>query len=91
MIQSTKRCVRKTIGKVQLTYELSTVLAKVEMILNSRPLSYIESDDHEQPLTPSHLIMGRRVMNLKSISVEKTPAPPLLTSLVLQLANQILV
>ena len=68
MIQSTKRCIRKTIGKAQLTYaELITVLAEVEMILNSRPLSYIEAVDHEQPLTPSHLIMGRRVMNLPSL------------------------
>lgn len=68
MIQSTKRCIRKTIGKARLTYdELITVLAEVEMILNSRPLSYIEADDHEQPLTPSHLIMGRRVMNLPSL------------------------
>lgn len=67
MIQSTKRCIRKTIGKAQLTYdELITVLAEDEMILNSRPLSYIEADDHEQRLTPSHLIMGRRVMNLTS-------------------------
>ena len=68
MIQSTKRCIRKTIGKARLTYdELITVLAEVEMILNSRPLSYIEADDHEQPLTPSHLIMGRRIMNLPSL------------------------
>ena len=68
MIQSTKRCIRKTIGKTRLTYdELISVLAEVEMILNSRPLSYIEADDREQPLTPSHLIMGRRVMNLPSL------------------------
>lgn len=68
MIQSAKRCIRKTIGKARLTYdELITILAEVEMILNSRPLSYMESDDNEQPLTPSHLIIGRRVMNLPSV------------------------
>ena len=44
--------------------ELSTLVAEVEMILNSRPLSYLSLEDHEEPLTPSHLMIGRRVMNL---------------------------
>ena len=68
MIQSTKRCIRKTIGRARLTYdELLTVLAECEMILNSRPLTYIESETSEEPLTPSHLIIGHRVMNIRSI------------------------
>ena len=65
MIKSMKRCLRKTVGRAKLSYdELLTTLAEVEMILNSRPLSYISSDDSEEPLTPSHLVMGRRVLNL---------------------------
>ena len=46
-----------------------TTLTEVEMILNSRPhaLSYVSSDDIEEPLTPSHLIMGRRVLNLLDV------------------------
>jgi len=65
MIKSMKRCLKKTVGRSKLSYdELLTTLAEVEMILNSRPLSYISSDDTEEPLTPSHLIMGRRVLNL---------------------------
>jgi len=59
MVRSTKRCLRKSIGRSRLTYdELLTTLTEVEMILNSRPLSYISNDDIEEPLTPSHLIMG---------------------------------
>ena len=55
MIQSVKRCVRKVIGKAILTYdELSMVLAEVEATLNSRPISYLSSEDIEEPLTPSH-------------------------------------
>lgn len=65
LVKSTKRCLRKAIGRAKLTYdELLTTLTEVEMILNSRPLSYMASDDVEEPLTPSHLILGRRVINL---------------------------
>ena len=65
MVRLTKRCLRKSIGRARLTYdELLIILTEVEMILNSRPLSYISSDDTEEPLTLSHLMMGRRVLNL---------------------------
>ena len=45
------------------------MIVEVEMILNSRPLSYVSSDDTGEPLTGEplmsfHLIMGREVMNL---------------------------
>ena len=54
MIQSAKRCLRKTIGNAWLTYdELITSVTEVEMILNSRPLSYVSSEDIEEPLTAS--------------------------------------
>lgn len=65
MIQSAKRCLRKTIGNAWLTYdELMTSVIEVEMILNSRPLSYVSSEDIEEPLTPSHLLVGYRVLSL---------------------------
>ena len=65
MIKSTKRCLKKTLGRARLTYEeLLTVLTEVECILNSRPLTYLYPDDLEEPLTPSHLISGRRLLSL---------------------------
>lgn len=65
MIKSVKRCLRKTIGQASLTYdELLTALMEVEMVVNSRPLSYISTEDAEEPLTPSHLQIGRRVLSL---------------------------
>ena len=68
MIKSMKRCLRKTVGRSKLSYdELLTTLAEVEMILNSRPLSYISSDDTEEPLTPSHLVMGRRYLTFLTL------------------------
>ena len=65
MIKSVKRCLRKTIGQAKLMYdELLTALTEVEMVVNSRPLSYMSTEDAEEPLTPSHLLTGRRVLSL---------------------------
>ena len=59
MVQSTKRCLRKIVGQSGLNYdELLKVVTEVESIINSRPLSYISSDDLEEPLTPSHFLTG---------------------------------
>ena len=44
--------------------ELTTILVEVEAVLNSRPLTYLYSDDVEEPLTPSHLVIGRRLLTL---------------------------
>ena len=62
LIQSMKRCLRKAIGKTRTDYdELVTVLVEVEATLNSRPISYLSSEDIGEPLTPSHLLMGRQL------------------------------
>ena len=59
------RCLRKMIGKAKFSYdELLTAITEVEMIVNSRPISYMSTDDLEEPLTPSHLLIGRRVLSL---------------------------
>ena len=68
MVKSTKRCLRKTIRRAKLTYdELLTAITEVEMILNSRPLSYVSAENIEEPLTASHLKIGRRVLSLPNI------------------------
>lgn len=33
-------------------------------VLNSRPLSHISGDNMEEPITPLHLIIGHRILNL---------------------------
>ena len=58
-------CLRKTIGRGKLTLdELTTAVTEVEMIVNSRPLTYFSTEDVEEPVTPSHLIAGHRLMSL---------------------------
>ena len=68
LVKSLKRCLKKTIGRAKLSYdELVTVVTEAEMILNCRPISYVSSEDLEEPLTPSHLIVGRRLGALPEI------------------------
>ena len=60
-----KRCLKKILGNARVTSEeLYTVLTEIEATLNSRPLTYVSTKDAEEPVTPSHLINGRRVLSL---------------------------
>ena len=43
---------------------MHTAIIEVESILNSRPLTYTSSADIEEPLTPSHLLVGKRLLSL---------------------------
>ena len=63
MIRTIKDLLKKTIGKSSLNQdELHTLLKEVECIINSRPLVYVsEIDGIDLPITPSHLISGRRL------------------------------
>ena len=72
LVKSAKRCLKKTLGTAKLTYEeLLTATAEVELILNSRPLSYVSMEDIDEPLTPSHLLMGRRLLSLSEANFNK--------------------
>jgi hypothetical protein len=64
LIQSTKRCLKKILGRTSLTFEeMRTILVEVEATLNNRPLTYIYDDEDgiSYPLTPSQLIYGRQI------------------------------
>ena len=67
LIQSVKKCHKKTVGRTSLDYdELNTALVETESIINSRPLTYIYGDDESisHLLTPSHFFNGRKISSL---------------------------
>ena len=39
-------------------------IVEIEAIINSHPLTFLNLDDTEEPLTPSHLLMGHRILSL---------------------------
>ncbi|GFS54408.1 integrase catalytic domain-containing protein [Trichonephila clavipes] len=66
LIRTVKLALRMTVGRATLFRdELETLLLEIEGVLNSHPLTYIFSEFNEpEPLTPSHMILGRRVNSL---------------------------
>ncbi|XP_071042603.1 uncharacterized protein [Parasteatoda tepidariorum] len=58
LVKTIKEPLRKILGKALLTFEeLSTVLAEIELIVNNRPLTYVENSPGEpEPLTPAHFL-----------------------------------
>ena len=83
MIHSLKSYLKKVLKNARLTYEeLLTVITEIELVLNSRPLTYLHFDDVEEPLTLSHLVVGRRLMTIPedcAIKEEKESDNELLT------------
>ena len=63
---SDKQCLKKTIRRTTLNYdELATLLNKVESVVSSRPLTYMEDDQNRvsYTLSPSHLTNGQRIID----------------------------
>ena len=68
MVRSVKRCLKKISQSAHLTYEeLLTVFLEVEAVLSSRCLSYVSTEDLEEPLTPSNLISSRLVLSCTTV------------------------
>ena len=63
LIRIVKECLKKCVGKAKLTYEeIETVIIEIEMVVNSRPLTYLY-EEADETLTPSHMVLGRRLLS----------------------------
>ena len=73
LIRIVKSTLRKVLGQARLNYEeLYTILTEVEMTINSRPLTYIYESDSFETITPSHLVIGRRLQTNIPTNAELT-------------------
>ena len=74
-IKSAKFNIKRVCGDNFYTYEdFSTILAQIESILNSRPLSPLSSDPEDlTPLTPGHFIIGRSLTALPEPNLLEVP------------------
>ncbi|XP_050705313.1 uncharacterized protein LOC126990672 [Eriocheir sinensis] len=81
LIGVVKSCIRKVLFKRKISEdELRTILTEVEMRINNRPLTYIDDDvSHPQPLTPAHLIYGRRLQPMPVDIEDKSTDPDYLS------------
>lgn len=64
LVRSVKRPLKRVVGRSTLSRdELNILLVEIEAVINARPLTYVYDDEESnyEPLTPSHLIYGRRI------------------------------
>jgi hypothetical protein len=73
MVGTTKRRIRKVLGKRQVDKKLNTILASIEATINSCPVT---QDDGPETLTPAHFLHGGRLNTILT-----RPEPTLTKSL----------
>ena len=68
LITSVEICLRKLLNVLKVDYEdLLTILVETQRVVNNRPLTYNYNGADSEPLTPNHLIFGRRLdINMKT-------------------------
>ncbi|XP_055615394.1 uncharacterized protein LOC129761685 [Toxorhynchites rutilus septentrionalis] len=74
-VKSAKTHMLKEIGKVSITYEnMLTLLAQIEMCLNSRPLTVLPSDPSDlEALTPGHFLVGSNLQAIPEAFLQNIP------------------
>ncbi|XP_065904022.1 uncharacterized protein [Dysidea avara] len=72
LVGMVKMSLKKTLGRAFITLTvLQTTIVEVEAVLNDRPLTYLSSTTEDpEPLTPSHLLCGRRIVSLPHPDVD---------------------
>ncbi|XP_055622690.1 uncharacterized protein LOC129766204 [Toxorhynchites rutilus septentrionalis] len=74
-VKSFKHHLRRIVGNSLLSAEaVSTVLAQIEGVLNSRPITPLSSDPSDlQALTPGHFLIGRPILTLPEPDLSEIP------------------
>ncbi|XP_066919514.1 uncharacterized protein [Clytia hemisphaerica] len=62
LVKSVKTCLNKALNNKTLKYdEFLSLLIEIERTINNRPLTFIYDELTEEPLTPNHLLYGKRL------------------------------
>ncbi|XP_069195602.1 uncharacterized protein [Procambarus clarkii] len=77
MVGTVKRSLRKTLHRQKIDLqELQTVIIEIEARVNNRPLTYLSDDAlQREPLSPAHLMYGRPLKTLVSLTDEEPEDP----------------
>jgi len=75
----TKSAIKKVLGRrhISLTV-LETIVVEIEAVINDRPLTFVSSELGDvEPLTPAHLLHGRRITYLphEMVDIDKILDP----------------
>ena len=72
LIGLTKTAIKKVLGRRYVSLPaLETIIVEIEATLNDRPLTFVSSAfGYPEPLTPAHLLHGRRITCLSHQTVE---------------------
>ena len=72
LVGLTKASLKKVLGRSYVSLlDLQTIIVEIEAILNDRPLTYVSPDLKDpEPLTPAHLLYGRRIVSLPHPMIE---------------------
>lgn len=79
-VKSTKHHLLRIVGNHKLTFEeMTTVLTRIEAILNSRPLcsNLTDPNDGNDYLSPGHFIIGQPLLALPEPDLTNLPVPRL--------------
>ena len=57
-------------GRPGLSYdEIHTIICETENVVNFRPLTYLDENNFDEPLTPYDLIFGRNIINVNNATL----------------------
>ena len=70
LVGTVKSSLKKILGRARLSYdEIHTIICEIENVVNSRPLTYLDENNFDEPLTPYHLIFGRNIVNVNNATL----------------------
>ena len=73
LVGLTKMSLKKVLGRAHISLPmLQTLIVEIEATLNDRPLTHVSCDITDtEPITPAHLLYGRRISSLPYRRVEE--------------------